>query len=350
MVLANGAPVEMPWVRAPRAIVEAYLGGQAGGSAIADILFGRCNPSGKLAETFPMRQSDVAADRWFPGTDRQVQYREGLYVGYRYFDTFGLDVLFPFGHGLSYTDFHYDNLEIALNQEPLSVDVAFTLANVGRMEGAEIVQLYVHNAGPGVHRPEQELKAFRRVVLKAGERQRVSVRLDGDAFACYHPSVGDWVVESGKREIRIGASSRDIRLRYGVLMDAAPTSVVENDLRPAFTAGRLVVDDNTFAAMLGGPVPAVESVQPFHINSTFAEISKTWLGRKFAEAAKAQFSKRMGGDIDGATRRMVEMMVNDMPLRLLPLFSGGRVSRVRIEALTALLNRRYLRALKLLAT
>ena len=351
VVLANGAPVEMPWANAPKAIVESYLGGQAGGSAIADVLFGRCNPCGKLAETFPLRQADVPSDPWFPGADRQVQYREGLYVGYRYFDSLNRahrDVLFPFGHGLSYTRFDYADLEVAVRDQPLFVEVAFTLANVGAMDGAEAAQVYVHATNPRVHRPDQELQAFRKVALGVGERRRVTLSLDQAAFAYFSPPSGGWLVEPGEYELRIGASSRDIRLRQRIVLEGPPTGAEDAADRPASFDGRLAVDDDAFAAMLGHPIPPAQTVRPFHPNSTLAEISATWLGRKVADAAKAQFLERIGGGTDAATQRMLEAMARDTPLRLLVLFSEGRFSFTHLDALIAALNGRYPRALRLL--
>ena len=346
VVLANGAPVEMPWVEAPKAIVEAYLGGQAGGSAIADVLFGRCNPSGKLAETFPERLADCPADPWFPGTGRQVQYREGLFVGYRYFDTVERPVLFPFGHGLSYTTFGYEDLAVTV-QDDGTVDVAFTLTNLGGMDGAETAQVYVHHPHSAVYRPSQELKAFRKVTLRAGGRERVTLNLDRAAFAYFSRANGDWVVESAEYEIRVGASSRDIRLSQRIVL-AGDSAGDRGTAAPTLVDGRLGVDDDTFAAMLGQPIPAAEAARPFHLNSTFAEIATTWLGRKAAATVKAQFARRMGGGADAATRRMIDAMANDMPLRQLVLFSGGAVGFAQIEAFVAVLNRRYLRALKLI--
>lgn len=348
VVLQNGAPVEMPWADAPRAIVECYLGGQAGGSAIADILFGRCNPCGKLAETFPMQQADVAADQWFPGTGRQVQYREGPFVGYRYFDTFDRPVRFPFGHGLSYTEFRYDDLSVAV-QSDSTVAVAFTLANVGDVDGAEVAQVYVHHRNAKVYRPVHELRAFRKVALAAGERQRVALTLDEAAFAYYRTASRDWVVEPGEYEIRIGASSRDVRLQQRIVLERPAMGDLEHAApAPELVDGRLAVDDETFAAMLGKPIPTPQPVRPFHINSTFLDIAATWLGGKVADAAKAQFLARMGDNLDDATRRMVEAMAADTPLRLVVLFSGGRVKFAHIEALIAVLNGRYFQALKLL--
>lgn len=348
VVLANGAPVEMPWLAAAKAVVEAYLGGQAGGSAVADVLFGRCNPCGKLAETFVERRADSPADPWFPGTGRQVQYREGLFVGYRYFDTFERPVRFPFGHGLSYTAFDYDDLAVTV-QDDGTVDVAVTLTNLGRMDGAEITQVYIHHARAAVYRPSQELRAFRKVRLGAGERKRVTLGLDQAAFAYFSTANGNWAVEPGEYEIRIGASSRDIRLRQRIVLDGDSTGDRDTAL-PTLVDGRLAVDDDTFTAMLGKPIPQAEAARPFHLNSTFAEISATWLGRKVATAVKAQFARRMGGGADAATRRMIDAMANDMPLRQLVLFSGGAVGFAQIEAFVAVLNGRYLKALKLLIT
>ena len=170
VVLSNGAPVAMPWVHTPRAILATHLAGQAGGGAIADLLFGRENPGGKLAETYPARQADLGCDPWFPGTGRQVQYREGLYVGYRYFDSAGVQPLFPFGHGLSYTAFAYRNLELSQDKASPGDEVlaSVEITNTGEVAGSEIVQLYVSALASRVYRPAQELKAFARVALGSG--------------------------------------------------------------------------------------------------------------------------------------------------------------------------------------
>ena len=352
VVLANGAPVEMPWVEAPKAILETYLGGQAGGAAVADLLFGRRSPCGKLAETFPVRQADVPSDQWFPGANRQVQYREGLYVGYRYFDSFDRPVLFPFGHGLSYTRFNYADLHvIRIAGQPCRV--ALTLTNPGDIDGAEIVQVYVHRVDDsGPYRPEQELRGFCKVRLKAGESRELTIELDRNAFAFYNVETADWTIPPGEREIRVGASSRDIRLRQRLVMDASDgaRNLSESHIndRPAFKDGRLTVDDDTFAAMLDKPVPPPEAVRPFHLNSTLSEIETTRLGRLVAKRHKARFVERMGGR-DAATRKMIERMADDTPLRSLVLFSGGKISFAVAEAFVAVLNRRFLKALRLLA-
>ena len=349
VVLANGAPVEMPWVGAPKAILEAYLGGQAGGPAVADILFGRLSPCGKLAETFPLRQADVPSDPWFPGSHRQVQYREGLYVGYRYFDSFPRPVLFPFGHGLSYTRFDYGGLQI-IREHGRPPRVALTVTNVGEVDGAEIVQVYVHALDEdGPYRPEHELRGFRKVPLGAGERRDLTIELDDRSFAFYDTGTADWSTAPGEYEIRIGASSRDIRLRQRLTVDdeAGCLSEPSRNDRPVFENEHLSVDDETFAAMLGNPVPPPEEMRPFHLNSTLSELETTWLGRLVARRFKARFVERMGGT-DTATQKMVERMADDTPLRSLVLFSGGRFSFALAQAFVAVLDGRYLKAVRAL--
>ena len=354
VVLANGAPVAMPWVGAPKAILEGYLAGQGGGAAMADVLFGRVNPSGKLAETFPLRQADVPADRWFPGTGRQVHYREGLHVGYRYFDTAAAPVLFPFGHGLGYTRFEYGQLELSADAfEPggeLAVSLALT--NSGDLAGSEVVQLYVHAAQSSVHRPEQELRAFAKVALAPGETRRVTLTLDDAAFAIYDTGAGTWIVEAGEFEIRLGASSRDIRLRTGLKVHSgqrlsASARSAGGDLPPQLGNGGLDGSDAAFAALLGKPVPAPEPSRPYHLNSSLGELGETALGRFVRSKVASGFQKRMGvATADETTARMFEAMASNMPLRSLALFSSGRLSFNGISVLVALLNRRVLTALR----
>jgi len=181
------------------------------------VLFGDVNPSGKLPCTFPKRLADSPAHALgaYPGTNGTVTYTEGLLVGYRWFDTKNIEPLFPFGHGLSYTRFEYSDLKLfpgANLQSPLST-VEFELANTGGRSGAEVVQVYVHQNQPSLPRPEKELKAFRKVFLKPGEKRAISIPLDRNAFAFYDPAKGGWVAEKGAFKILVGSSSRDVRLQ-----------------------------------------------------------------------------------------------------------------------------------------
>ncbi|MFL6161345.1 MAG: glycoside hydrolase family 3 C-terminal domain-containing protein [Jatrophihabitantaceae bacterium] len=222
VVLSNGSPVTTaPWQHRAAAILEGWLLGQAGGSAIAQLLFGLANPSGKLAESLPVRLRDTPAYLHFPGGDGHVRYGEGIYVGYRYYDTLEMPVAYPFGHGLSYTSFGYDGLRcrrIGVN----AFEVSFTITNTGRRSGAEIAQLYIRPIDPGLDRPVHELKSFTKVSLAPGASSTVTLTLDERAFAYWSPGRSCWTVDAGAAEIQVGASSRDLRLRERVRLDGSP--------------------------------------------------------------------------------------------------------------------------------
>ncbi|MEG0051091.1 MAG: glycoside hydrolase family 3 C-terminal domain-containing protein [Terrisporobacter sp.] len=222
VVLSNGSPIEMLFVNDVKGIVEGYLTGQATGSAIADILYGEVNPCGKLAETFPMKLSHNPSYLNFPGEVNKVEYKEGIFVGYRYYDKKELDVLFPFGYGLSYTNFEYSNLKVDKKEindtEKLSVTVK--VKNTGDRFGKEIVQLYVRDVKSNVIRPEKELKGFEKIGLKPGEEKEVHFELNKRSFAYYNIDIKDWYVESGEFEILIGKSSKDIVLEEAVIVNS----------------------------------------------------------------------------------------------------------------------------------
>ena len=222
VVLSNGSPVEIPWVNSVKGILESYLGGQASGGAVADILFGIVNPSGKLAETFPKKLSDNPSYLNFPGEGDRVEYREGIFVGYRYYDKKQMEPLFPFGHGLSYTTFEYSNMWVSRREmnDDETVEVRVRVKNTGNVKGKEIVQLYVRDCESTVNRPEKELKGFEKVELEPGEEKIVSFILDKRAFAYYNTELKDWHVESGEFEILVGKSSRDIVLREKVIVNS----------------------------------------------------------------------------------------------------------------------------------
>ncbi|HWQ58594.1 MAG TPA: glycoside hydrolase family 3 C-terminal domain-containing protein, partial [Clostridia bacterium] len=218
VVLHNGSPVEMPWLPRVRAVIEAYLGGQAVGGAVADVLFGRAEPSGRLPETFPIKLEDNPSYLYFPGNKRRSEYREGVFVGYRYYDKKKMDVLFPFGHGLSYTRFAYSNLRLSgvemFDTDTLEVEADVT--NIGERAGKETVQLYVRNCLGDEIRPIRELRGFEKVSLAPGETKTVRFTLGKRAFAYWDAIVHDWRVESGEYGIELARSSRDILLDASV--------------------------------------------------------------------------------------------------------------------------------------
>lgn len=222
VVLHNGSPVEMPWINDVKAVLEMYLGGENVGVAAYDILFGYANPSGKLAETFPVKLSDNPSYLNYPGYNHAVEYREGIYVGYRYYDKKEMEVLFPFGHGLSYTTFAYDNLRVDKKEmsEEEELTVTVTIKNTGKCIGKEVVQLYVSDLVSSVDRPVRELKGYSKVELKPGESKDVEFVLGKRAFAYYNVLLHDWHVETGEFAIEIGSSSRDIRLDKKVFVNS----------------------------------------------------------------------------------------------------------------------------------
>lgn len=215
VVLAGGAPVEIPWLDEVKAVLTMLLAGQAGGLAIVDLLTGRVNPSGKLALSYPLHYADVPSASFYGKGGGLVEYRESIYVGYRFYDKAGKDVLFPFGHGLSYTSFEYTDLILSTSDLAPGDDLTVSLRvkNTGSRAGAEIVQVYVSDLTAGRFRPVRELRDFAKVHLEAGEEKKLTFCLNQRAFACYSPADGAWVVPDAEYHLSIGASSRDIRLR-----------------------------------------------------------------------------------------------------------------------------------------
>ncbi|MCP4424613.1 MAG: beta-glucosidase, partial [Chloroflexi bacterium] len=215
VVLNAGSPLEMPWIDEVTAVLQQWYGGQDAGHALADVLFGDVTPSGKLPTTFPKQLQDNPAYINYPGEDGCVHYGEGIFVGYRYYDKKEIAPLFPFGHGLSYTMFAYDNLRLNGNSFGAgdSILVSVDVTNTGERAGQEVVQLYVRDESARAVRPLQELKAFAKVALEPGEMKTVSLTLDRQALAFYDTAVHDWVTEPGKFTVLVGSSSRDIRLQ-----------------------------------------------------------------------------------------------------------------------------------------
>ena len=223
VVLHSGSPIAMPWLDKVAGVLQMYLAGQASGGAAVNLLFGDATPCGKLAETFPLHLEDNPSYLNFPGNREKVCYQEGVFIGYRYYDKKKMDVLFPFGYGLSYTDFTYSNMKVTVNgknaadvdviKETDEIIVSADITNTGNCDGAEIVQLYIKNPVVYEIRPEKELRDFAKVFLKAGETKAVTFTLNARAFSYYETRIHDWYAESGDYEILLASSSRDIRLQ-----------------------------------------------------------------------------------------------------------------------------------------
>lgn len=346
VVLSNGGPVEMPWIDDVDAILEGYLGGQAGGEAMARLLFGEASPSGKLAETFPLRLEDTPTWRYFPGSAGTVEYREGLYVGYRYYDSAHVRVLFPFGYGLSYTTFEYDNLW--LSQEMMGADdtlhLRCSIRNAGRRAGSEVVQLYVHARAGAVYRPDQELKGFEKVRLEPGQSVPVSFSLDRRSLAYFDVGSGDWQVEPGLYDIRIGASSQDIRLVATISVASSFEPIIGDDLRSrldpyyrAAVAGDATVPASAFEALLGHPVPTSRS-SLFDLDTPLGSLRTRMAGRLLVCVLELMLARQ-------APSSALPMAIREMPLRALVLLGKGRLGFRQARALLDLINGHPVRAL-----
>jgi beta-glucosidase len=349
VVLSNGAPVEMPWVDRVEGILEGYLGGQAGAGAIADILTGEINPSGKLAETFPIRLEDNPSCHYFPGGPKTAEYRESIYVGYRYYDTVGSEVLFPFGYGLSYTTYEYSNLVI--HRDTISdgdtLKVTLDVKNTGNVAGKEIVQLYVRDVESSVFRPEKELKGFVKVSLQTGETAQVEFDLDNRAFAFYSTDLGDWHVESGAFEILVGSSSRDIRLTGGVQVVSSqpPLPEIDRDRLAAyfdFPQGT-PVDQASFESLLGRPIPvnAHTKGEPYTLNTPIEDMTDSMIGRWLNAYMQRQMKNMIEGHENTPTGLLMEAMARESPLRIMLMDSGGSITREMLEALLLLINGKF---------
>lgn len=281
VVLSGGASIEMPWADKVPAILNEFLTGQAAGSAVCDILFGDVNPSGKLAETYPMALGDNSSANYFPGNQVSVEYREGVYVGYRYYDSANIPVRFPFGHGLSYTTFEYSDIKLSADsiKDTDTLTVTFKIKNTGDRDGAEIAQLYVSDIESTIYRPVKELKGFKKVFLKAGEEKEVSIDLEKRAFAFYNVDAHAWQVESGEFKILIGASSRDIRLTSSVNVDSTDSFAVPDykASAPSYYGANITnISDGEFKAVLGHEIPSnvPDNTKPFTLLNTIEDAAQ----------------------------------------------------------------------------
>lgn len=349
VVLCNGSPVKISlWANKVRAILDVYLGGQAGGAATYDLLYGIENPSGKLAETFPFRNHDNIVSRYFPMGPRTVEYRESIYVGYRFFDAAEKPVQFPFGFGLSYTTFEYSDLKISKKQinEGEKLSVSFKIKNTGKIAGAEIAQLYVADKESTLFRPRKELKGFKKVFLEAGESKTVELELDDRAFSYYNVSISDWHIESGDFDILIGASSKDIKLSATVnVVSKNPDAPIPDyrECSPYYynlserEMPQKRIPHEQFEAIYGSPMIENTPFQKgeFTINNTVEQIAVTSLG-KFIFRLIFYGSKLVAGKSEN--KAMIQEASRDMPLRSFSGFTGGLLSQTTVNGLVDMLN------------
>jgi beta-glucosidase len=305
VALINGSAIAMPWVDEVSAILETWLGGQAGAGAIADTLFGKVNPSGKLAETFPKRLEDSPAFINFPGEDGQVIYGERMFVGYRYFDKLNIEPLFPFGHGLSYTDFSYSDLKFSATDitDKDQLEVSLTLTNTGKRAGKEVVQLYVVDTESTLQRPVKELKAFDKIELAPGESKQVSFVLSVRDFSYYSKQFDRWLAESGEFEILVGSSSRDMRLNGSLTL----TNTEELNYK--------MTEFSFFAELWSNP-----QLKPLLI-----DFMPKWIKAMTPEGKPVEEAK-------------IEDFLQQQPLIKFPYFTGGEINEQQIKVFVDQIN------------
>ena len=325
VVLNAGSSLETPWLTHCRAVVYGALGGQAGAGAVLDVLTGKLNPCGKLAETWANRYEDTPAKDNFAGAGRTVQYREGLYVGYRYYQTAGVPVAFPFGHGLSYTSFAYSDLTASAD------GVTLTVTNTGTHAGMEIVQLYVAKPDAKIFRPAQELKGFAKVPLRPGESRTVVIPLDDKAFRYWNTQTNRWEVEGGQYELRVGASSADIRLTAAVEVAGtnAPDPYAGKTLPHYKTGSVQNVPDAEWETLLGHAIP--QDKIKIDRNMTLGELNHSrsplgWLIWAVLTALLNASYKKGKPDLN-------ILFQHNMPLRALAKMTGGAISMGMVDGI-----------------
>lgn len=342
VILSAGSAIEMPWIHQVKAVLHGYLSGQAGASAMLDVITGRYCPSGKLNETYPLKYEDTPTYNYFPGKERTSEYRESLYVGYRYYETMGLKVLFPFGYGLSYTSFSYSDLKV--NKE----GVTFKLKNTGDYDGAEIAQLYIGKESNQIFRPIRELKGFKKVFLKAGEEKEVSIVFDDKGFRYYNIYSNRWEIEGGTYRVSVGVNADEMVLQSEFDVEGTDTvSPYRKEEIPSYFSGKITdVDDNQFQHILGAPIPdgRWNKDGKIDINDAICQLyyAKSFLARL---VYKVLTGLKNRSEKNGKPNLNV-LFIYNMPFRGISKMTGGAVNMDMVKALVEMANGKELKGFR----
>ncbi len=338
-VMSAGSAVEMPWLPKIKALVHGYLCGQAGASSVLKVIMGQVNPSGKLAESYPVKYEDVSSAPYFPAKERTAEYREGLFVGYRYFETAKTPVLFPFGFGLSYTTFEYSGLTVT------EKEASFTLKNTGGMDGAEVAQLYVSKPDGEVFRPAKELKGFAKVFLKAGESKKVTIPLDDKAFRYFNVDTNKFEVEGGAWTVLIGASCADIKLSGTVEVQGtgAKPPYDKEKFAKYFSGDIKSVSDAEFEALLGRPIPDGHWSGMLDMNDALCQMyyAKGAAGR-LAYKILTHFINK---SIEKGKPNLNLLFNYNMPFRAIAKMTGGICTMEMAEGILTIVNGHFFKGL-----
>lgn len=338
-VMSAGASVEMPWEGACKAILHGYLNGQAGAGAMLDILTGKVNPSGKLNETYPVKYEDTPAYHNFPSKERNSEYREGIFVGYRYYDTAGVKVQYPFGYGLSYTTFAYSDLRVD------DEGVTFKVTNTGKCDGAEIAQLYVGMKGGKVFRPAKELKGFAKVFLKAGESEDVTISFDDKTFRYWNVKTNAWEIEGGTYQVMVGANVADIRLEAEVAITGTGAEIPYDQAKlPSYYGGNVQnVQAAEFTELLGTPIPDGSWKGELGVNDAICQLNhaKSGLARLIYRILTNMKEK---SEAKGKPDLNI-LFIYNMPFRGIAKMTGGAVSMDMVRGMVLVVNGHFFKGL-----
>ncbi len=338
-ILSAGSAMEMPWQSCCKAILNGYLNGQAGASATLDILTGAVNPSGRLAETYPIAYEHTPSFRYYPSSERTSEYRESIFVGYRYYDTSKVRVQYPFGFGLSYTEFTYSGLKVDDSGAEL------TVSNTGDRDGAEVVQMYVGLPNAIVFRPEKELKGFAKVFLKAGESRKVKIPFDDKTFRYWNVKTESWEVETGTYNVMIGSSVADIRLVGTIERTGSNIGMPYNPaLLPYYYTGLVQkISDEEYETLLGHKIPSGEWSGQLGVNDAICQMyyAKSRLARF---VYKVLTDKKKKSEQTGKPDLNV-LFIYNMPLRAIAKMTNGMVGMDMVHGMVEIVNGEFFRGL-----
>ena len=338
-IISAGSSIEMPWHHCCKAILHGYLCGQAGASALLDIVTGKVNPSGRLNETYPLRYEDTPAFRNYPSQQRCSQFRESIYVGYRYYDTSKVRVLFPFGFGLSYTEFTYS--DIAVDEK----GVHFTITNVGKYDGAEVAQLYIGMRDSKIFRADKELKGFKKVFLKAGESRQVTIPFDDKTFRYWNTATNSWEKEAGTYEIMVGTSVADIRLIESLSVNGTTEqNPYQPEMLPSYYSGLIQdVTEEEFAVLYGRTLPDGKWSGELTINDAICQMyyAKSGLARLIY---KVLTSIKTKSEAKG-TPNLNILFIYNMPFRGIAKMTNGAVSMYMAEGMVKVVNGHFFKGM-----
>lgn len=333
VVLSNGSPILMPWKDKVKGILAGYIGGEAGGKAVVDCILGNVNPSGKLAETYPNKLEDTSCFNNYPGNEITVEYKESVYVGYKYYDKVGKDVLFPFGFGLSYTEFEYSDLKVNIENE--KVDIRFKIKNVGDVAGKEIAQIYVKKADSAAFRPDKELRDFAKVDLNPGEEKDVHIVLDRAGFEYYDIENDRWQVEAGEYEILVGKSSRNIVLNDKIVINSDDVCVKKEFCEKYYTGDVQNITDEEFEKLIGRKLPdKVLKIKDITAENTLEQIKNTAIGKVIYDNQLEKMNRLLREqNVNKATKVMMDLQ---KPLKKFYEKKSSKITKEMVDELIAM--------------